>query len=153
MRDKSDALLVLQAIEESGMPVERVPTVSDTLEDVFVGLVGKMDDGVLVRGRSREPAADRRRLPRLRPRLHPQPGRAVLRARLPDHPHRAVRTHLLGHGVVDRRPFTPRTSTTIPPESVAFLSALNNHDATSTSPVVTPVTGETFASWLAQQGR
>ncbi|MCI4326669.1 MAG: ABC transporter ATP-binding protein [Thermoplasmata archaeon] len=47
MRDKSDALVVLQAIESSGLPWTGFATVSDTLEDVFVGLVGKMDDGVL----------------------------------------------------------------------------------------------------------
>jgi ABC-2 type transport system ATP-binding protein len=47
MRDKSDALVVLQAIESSGIPWTGFATVSDTLEDVFVGLVGRMDDGVL----------------------------------------------------------------------------------------------------------
>jgi ABC-2 type transport system ATP-binding protein len=50
MRDKSDALVVLRAIEESGLPWKGFATVSDTLEDVFVGLVGKMDDGVLGSG-------------------------------------------------------------------------------------------------------
>jgi ABC-2 type transport system ATP-binding protein len=47
MRDKSDALTVLRTIEESGIPWKGFATVSDTLEDVFVGLVGSMDDGVI----------------------------------------------------------------------------------------------------------
>ncbi|HEV8049238.1 MAG TPA: ABC transporter ATP-binding protein [Thermoplasmata archaeon] len=47
MRDKSDALVVLQAIEASGIPWKGFATASDTLEDVFVSLVGRMDDGVL----------------------------------------------------------------------------------------------------------
>jgi ABC-2 type transport system ATP-binding protein len=50
MRDKADALVVLQAIEQSGLPWKGFATVSDTLEDVFVGLVGRMDDGVLSSG-------------------------------------------------------------------------------------------------------
>jgi ABC-2 type transport system ATP-binding protein len=50
MRDKADALVVLQAIEQSGLPWKGFATVSDTLEDVFVGLVGRMDDGVLGSG-------------------------------------------------------------------------------------------------------
>jgi ABC-2 type transport system permease protein len=37
------------------------------------------------------------------------------------------------------------------PASVAFLSALNNSSYVHVQ-VVTPVTGQTFASWLAQQG-
>jgi ABC-2 type transport system ATP-binding protein len=53
MRDKSDALLVLRAIEESGIPWKGFATVSDTLEDVFVSLVGRMDEGVV---RSEVPA-------------------------------------------------------------------------------------------------
>ncbi|MCI4330124.1 MAG: ABC transporter ATP-binding protein [Thermoplasmata archaeon] len=47
MRDKSDALTVLRAIEESGIPWKGFATVSDTLEDVFVGMVGRMDDGIM----------------------------------------------------------------------------------------------------------
>jgi ABC-2 type transport system ATP-binding protein len=47
MRDKSDALTVLRAIEESGLPWKGFATVSDTLEDVFVALVGQMDEGSL----------------------------------------------------------------------------------------------------------
>jgi ABC-2 type transport system ATP-binding protein len=50
MRDKSDALSVLQAIETSGLPWTGFATVTDTLEDVFVGLVGRMDEGVLKSG-------------------------------------------------------------------------------------------------------
>ncbi|MFI5417989.1 MAG: ATP-binding cassette domain-containing protein [Candidatus Lutacidiplasmatales archaeon] len=42
-----DALKVLTAIEASGIPYRRFTTVSDTLEDVFVRMVGRMDDGVL----------------------------------------------------------------------------------------------------------
>jgi ABC-type multidrug transport system ATPase subunit len=47
MQDKSDALTVLQAIESSGLPWKGFATVSDTLEDVFVTLVGRMDEGEL----------------------------------------------------------------------------------------------------------
>jgi ABC-2 type transport system ATP-binding protein len=47
MRDKSDALIVLKAIEDSGIPWKGFATVNDTLEDVFVGLVGRMDEGVV----------------------------------------------------------------------------------------------------------
>ncbi|HXQ95274.1 MAG TPA: ABC transporter ATP-binding protein [Thermoplasmata archaeon] len=47
MRDKSDALVVLQAIEASGIPWKGFATSTDTLEDVFISLVGRMDDGVL----------------------------------------------------------------------------------------------------------
>ncbi|HKV90526.1 MAG TPA: ABC transporter ATP-binding protein, partial [Thermoplasmata archaeon] len=52
MRDKSDALAVLKAVEESGLPWTGFATVQDTLEDVFVGLVGKMDEGVVQAGSS-----------------------------------------------------------------------------------------------------
>jgi ABC-2 type transport system ATP-binding protein len=47
MRDKSDALTVLKAVEESGIPWKGFATVTDTLEDVFVSLVGRMDEGVV----------------------------------------------------------------------------------------------------------
>ena len=47
MRDRHDALRVLSAIEESGIPWQGFATESDTLEDVFVSLVGQMDEGEL----------------------------------------------------------------------------------------------------------
>ncbi|MCI4320948.1 MAG: ABC transporter ATP-binding protein, partial [Thermoplasmata archaeon] len=50
MRDKADALMVLKTIEDSGIPWKGFATVSDTLEDVFVGLVGRMDEGVVAAG-------------------------------------------------------------------------------------------------------
>jgi ABC-2 type transport system ATP-binding protein len=42
-----DALKVLTAVEASGIPWGHFETVQDTLEDVFVRLVGQMDDGAL----------------------------------------------------------------------------------------------------------
>ena len=42
-----DALRVLSAIDRSGLPWDTVATENDTLEDVFVRLVGRMDDGAL----------------------------------------------------------------------------------------------------------
>jgi len=45
MTDKSDALRVLSAVEASGLPWEGFATEKDTLEDVFVALVGRMDEG------------------------------------------------------------------------------------------------------------
>ncbi len=42
-----DALRALSAAEASGVPWSRFETVQDTLEDVFVRLVGQMDDGAL----------------------------------------------------------------------------------------------------------
>jgi ABC-2 type transport system ATP-binding protein len=42
-----DALRVLTAAEASGVPWQSFSTVQDTLEDVFVRLVGEMDDGTL----------------------------------------------------------------------------------------------------------
>jgi ABC-2 type transport system ATP-binding protein len=45
--DRHDALRVLSAIDRSGLPWESVATEEDTLEDVFVRLVGRMDDGAL----------------------------------------------------------------------------------------------------------
>jgi ABC-2 type transport system ATP-binding protein len=47
LRDKGDALRVLSAVQASGLPWEDFSTVRDTLEDVFVRLVGQMDDGTL----------------------------------------------------------------------------------------------------------
>jgi ABC-2 type transport system ATP-binding protein len=47
---KEDVLRVLAAIRESGLPWDHVATAQDTLEDVFVRLVGKMDDGALRSG-------------------------------------------------------------------------------------------------------
>ena len=45
--DKGDALRVLAAVEASGIPWATFSTAQDTLEDVFVRLVGQMDDGTL----------------------------------------------------------------------------------------------------------
>jgi ABC-2 type transport system ATP-binding protein len=50
MRDKGDALRVLTAIDASGIPWKRFSTESDTLEDVFVRLVGQMDEGEIKGG-------------------------------------------------------------------------------------------------------
>jgi ABC-2 type transport system ATP-binding protein len=47
---KGDALRVLTAIEASGIPWEGFATEKDTLEDVFVALVGHMDEGEIKRG-------------------------------------------------------------------------------------------------------
>jgi len=47
---KEDIFRAVQAIEKSGLPWNGFATVSDTLEDVFVALVGRMDDGVLKPG-------------------------------------------------------------------------------------------------------
>jgi ABC-2 type transport system ATP-binding protein len=47
LRDKGDALKILTAIEESGLPWTSFTTTHDTLEDVFVRLVGQMDEGAL----------------------------------------------------------------------------------------------------------
>ena len=54
LSQKSDALRVLSAVETSGLPWQTFSTVQDTLEDVFVRLVGQMDDGTL---KSEEAAA------------------------------------------------------------------------------------------------
>ncbi len=43
----SDALKVLQAVESSGIPYDNFATARDNLEDVFVRLVGQMDEGTL----------------------------------------------------------------------------------------------------------
>ena len=47
LSDKGDALKVLTAIEASGLPWTSFTTTKDTLEDVFVRLVGQMDEGAL----------------------------------------------------------------------------------------------------------
>ena len=47
LRSKDDALRILESLQASGVPWEGFATVTDTLEDVFVHLVGRMDDGVL----------------------------------------------------------------------------------------------------------
>ena len=47
LHDKGDALRVLSAVEASGVPWQNFSTAQDTLEDVFVRLVGQMDDGAL----------------------------------------------------------------------------------------------------------
>ncbi|HEV2166030.1 MAG TPA: ABC transporter ATP-binding protein [Thermoplasmata archaeon] len=46
-REKRDLFRVLVAIEKSGLPWSGFSTQTDTLEDVFVTLVGRMDEGVL----------------------------------------------------------------------------------------------------------
>jgi len=47
LKSKGDALKILTAIEESGLPWTSFTTTQDTLEDVFVRLVGQMDEGAL----------------------------------------------------------------------------------------------------------
>jgi len=47
LSNKGDALKILTAIEESGLPWTSFTTTHDTLEDVFVRLVGQMDEGAL----------------------------------------------------------------------------------------------------------
>jgi len=47
LREKGDALKILTAIEESGLPWASFTTTNDTLDDVFVRLVGQMDEGAL----------------------------------------------------------------------------------------------------------
>lgn len=47
LREKGDALKILSAIEASGLPWSSFTTTQDTLEDVFVRLVGQMDEGTL----------------------------------------------------------------------------------------------------------
>jgi ABC-2 type transport system ATP-binding protein len=47
LRQKGDALRVLSAVDASGIPWQSFSTAQDTLEDVFVRLVGQMDDGAL----------------------------------------------------------------------------------------------------------
>ena len=47
LHEPSDALRVLSAVAASGLPWQNFSTAQDTLEDVFVRLVGQMDDGAL----------------------------------------------------------------------------------------------------------
>jgi len=47
MTRKEDAIRVLEALQASGLPWESFATEQDTLEDVFVRLVGQMDDGAI----------------------------------------------------------------------------------------------------------
>jgi len=47
LTSKGDALKILTAIEASGLPWTSFTTTQDTLEDVFVRLVGQMDEGAL----------------------------------------------------------------------------------------------------------
>jgi ABC-2 type transport system ATP-binding protein len=47
LHDKGDALKILTAIEASGLPWTSFTTTHDTLDDVFVRLVGQMDEGTL----------------------------------------------------------------------------------------------------------
>jgi ABC-2 type transport system ATP-binding protein len=47
LRNKGDVLKVLSTIDASGIPWEGFATKSETLEDVFVHLVGRMDEGTL----------------------------------------------------------------------------------------------------------
>jgi ABC-2 type transport system ATP-binding protein len=46
-RTRQEVLQILTAAEQAGLPWEGFSTRTDTLEDVFVALVGRMDDGVL----------------------------------------------------------------------------------------------------------
>jgi ABC-2 type transport system ATP-binding protein len=45
--EKGDAARILNSVETSGMPWDGFTTAQDTLEDVFVRLVGQMDEGAL----------------------------------------------------------------------------------------------------------
>ncbi|HYB79181.1 MAG TPA: ABC transporter ATP-binding protein [Thermoplasmata archaeon] len=47
LKEKGDALKILTAIEASGLPWTSFTTTHDTLDDVFVRLVGQMDEGAL----------------------------------------------------------------------------------------------------------
>ena len=47
LRSKADALSILQAVSASGLRWESVSTVSDTLEDVFIRLVGRLEEGAI----------------------------------------------------------------------------------------------------------
>jgi len=47
LNDRRDALKILSAIDQSGLPWQAFETRQDTLEDVFVRLVGQMDEGAL----------------------------------------------------------------------------------------------------------
>ena len=47
LRSKGDALTILQSIATSGLKWESFSTKSDTLEDVFIQMVGRLEDGSL----------------------------------------------------------------------------------------------------------
>jgi ABC-2 type transport system ATP-binding protein len=47
LRDRKDALKVLSAVDAGGLAWQRFMMVEDTLEDVFIRLVGRMDEGEL----------------------------------------------------------------------------------------------------------
>ncbi len=47
LSSKAEALRILSAVEQSGLPWSRFAMETDTLEDVFVHLVGRMDEGEL----------------------------------------------------------------------------------------------------------
>ncbi len=47
IRTKEDVLAVLQLVERSGLPWSEVATQKDTLEDVFIRLVGRMSEGTV----------------------------------------------------------------------------------------------------------
>ena len=49
LKSKADALAILETLEESGVPWTSFSTKRDTLEDVFVRLVGRLDEGELRR--------------------------------------------------------------------------------------------------------
>ncbi len=50
LRDKADALRILSAAQASGLRWDGFTTARDTLEDVFVRLVGQIEDGALAGG-------------------------------------------------------------------------------------------------------
>ncbi|MGA7923531.1 MAG: ABC transporter ATP-binding protein [Thermoplasmata archaeon] len=47
LRDQGDALQILTAAEAAGIPWQSFSTQQDTLEDVFIRLVGRMDEGAI----------------------------------------------------------------------------------------------------------
>ena len=47
LRSKADALQILQMVAGGGVDWQSFSTVSDTLEDVFIRLVGRLEDGSL----------------------------------------------------------------------------------------------------------
>lgn len=53
LREKDDVLRILSTADTSGIPWDSFSTAQDTLEDVFVRLVGEMDDGTLKNGEPR----------------------------------------------------------------------------------------------------
>ncbi len=55
LQTREDAIAILDALRASGLAWVSFSTERDTLEDVFVRLVGQMDDGVLKSGNGRAP--------------------------------------------------------------------------------------------------